>query len=233
MTYIPSGLSIGLDCNGYQSPTGHTSECPLDMQVARLNSVSWISSRLTWGSLPTQRDANYPATVAEARTAGIQVVGYAWLDPRIRDGRAQADNFLNYWYQHPGDIPMLDLEDTSTIKAYPGIDVYIRQWLEQVEITTGIAPWVYLNPSYSQMYLNDNSIPLRFDWLRHYPLFTAQYTNNSPYALYIAGPTIPTPWYPWCWAAWQFTRKGDARSFGYRWSTECAISLGRVQYATG
>lgn len=134
-----------------------------------------------------------------ARKAGLFRGAYHFFRPRD-PASAQANLFLRVIKDlDPGDLPpVLDLEapdDWIHIPCNERAGMAIT-WLEAVEQRLGIAPIVYLSPSFACDILANAGA------LGRYSVWLAHYTRSE-------APAIPKPWS--CWTFWQH---GNARTPG-------------------
>jgi GH25 family lysozyme M1 (1,4-beta-N-acetylmuramidase) len=182
-----------------------------DFRVAKTRGLEWATIRATttgaWvGGKPSLRaDKTFASCSERCEDNGIKRVAYCWFDPRVKlvPAKDQAEFFVAmtlYW--EGGSIPMIDLEDTSTILAFPGIGEHIHEWLSIVEAETGKKPWLYMNKGYLDKYL----FP-REPWLIEYPLYLANWGVNAP--------AIALPWGANGWTAWQYTSTAPGEYFGF------------------
>ncbi len=135
-----------------------------------------------------------------ARENGVLVSGYHWLTPQP-SAEKQADFFLQYWQQMPGDMPpVLDFEDVRFTNRLTYLSM-ARIWLERINAATGRRPIVYTSTGFMW---NWHDQPKVATFLSEYPLWIAAY--NVPQ------PTVPAPWTRWHF--WQYAEAPRGAELG-------------------
>ncbi len=215
MTY-----KLGTDLNAHQCLKGHEKERPIDFEKATRRGLSWATLRCTHGK--TGHDLNFTDTALGAITFQWEILQYHWYNPKERTPIAQADNFLAH--EAADFYPMLDCEDSKPYYVgYAGIDLDIRTWLERVRDRLNKPPALYMNLDFYKSYFYDYRNPHKNAWLSEYPLILAQW-SSPPFPM-LSGPDIPLPWTPLIWRGWQYTAKGPADWYGFRWVKDCCLQL--------
>lgn len=188
--------SLGIDISSYDGV--------IDWPTVASRGIKWATIRASWNK--NGADNNYSINMQGARSNLIKAVSYHWYVPRV-DPIAQA----NWFVDHSGTVElprMIDLEDTTFIKAYRGIATELRRFLDQVCARTNERCMIYTSPSYINNYLTGST------WLSEYPLIIAHWDVAYPsYKL----------WQRTNWRAWQYTGKGDAKYYGIPQCTDCSL----------
>ena len=142
------------------------------------------------------KDSKFSVNRKEARSAGLNCGFYHFFRPRS-DVARQADNFINSVGKlEAGDLPpVLDLENPSPWFRYSKKKrlELIASWIGRVEDALGVAPIIYLSPSFAVDTLGSPQE------LSKYLLWIAHYTSRS-------APRVPSPWTDWTF--WQYTETG-------------------------
>ncbi len=127
-------------------------------------------------------DPKFEVNWQGAKSVGILRGAYQRFQPD-EDVIGQADLFLEKLGPFvEGDLPpMLDVEDSGGLTASVIAD-RVRQWLEYVELNTGVRPIIYTG----RFFWQDTLASADFT---EYPLWIAHYTDGCP--------TIPQPWTQW------------------------------------
>ncbi len=135
-----------------------------------------------------------------ARENGLLLSGYHWLAPQP-SAEKQADFFLQYWQQMPGDMPpVLDFEDVRFNNRLTYLSM-ARTWLERVGSKIGRAPILYTSAGFMWHW---HDLPQATAFLSNYPLWIAAY--NTPQ------PTLPAPWTRWHF--WQYAEAPRGAELG-------------------
>jgi GH25 family lysozyme M1 (1,4-beta-N-acetylmuramidase) len=100
---------------------------------------------------------------------------------------------------------VIDLEDSGGIYANMQIGDHILTWLQTVEKGCGIRPRIYSNSNFISTYLFNSQV--HAEWLLDYELIVASWGTNSP--------TIPQPYAPGNWAAWQYRANAPGTYYGF------------------
>lgn len=108
-----------------------------DFAALKRGGIGFIFAKATEGV--SFADPQYPAARAGAHSVGMIFGAYHFA--RAGDPVAQADYYLSVAAPAPGEIPALDMEDT-TIGDPVGFSV---AWCERVHARTGCWPLIYLN----------------------------------------------------------------------------------------
>lgn len=188
-------MERGLDLNMWNTTTYNVvqSKRPYvgpDVRKLKLRQVKFVTLRASAGDYV---DWAFERNYETLKNAGIDIVMYHWFNPKI-EWNIQAQTFMHAIGSLP-DKKMIDLEDTRTIKAYRGIFTKVKTYLNATN-----TEYIYLNPDFMSLYWNKET------WLDQYPLLIAHWGAVAP--------TVPKPWSPNLWYAWQYTAKENGISFG-------------------
>lgn len=153
-----------------------------------------------------------------AAKAGLARYLYAWFDPRTQynSGAAQAENYLQAVEGLSG-WPVLDLEQTGSIRAWNGVGKEIVTWLRAVEQETGKRPLIYTNADFVQSGLWNSTV--QETWLMRYGLIVAHWGAPAP--------RVPAPWHPLEWVGWQYTASAIGKVYGFGRSA-CCLAIMRA-----
>ncbi len=158
-----------------------------------LRGFKWCTLRASSG---VEIDRTFAPNYDTLKAGGLDIILYHWFNPKL-DWMKQADTFLAAIGDRSGQR-MVDCEDTKTIKAYKGIFTKaIGPWLSAAE--AGI---IYLNPDYMSRYWAGFSE----NWLDQYRVIVAHWRKMVP--------TVPRPWSPGMWYAFQYTEIEDGLGLG-------------------
>jgi lysozyme len=180
----------------------------VDFTLAAQHQITFATIRATWST--SGIDPRYVSNNAGALTVGMRRAAYHWYTPNKTNPLANAHQQAAHFLAHAvTDLPaMLDLEDTTAVKGYRGVHAEILTWLADIEAATGLRPWVYTNKDYATRYFHDYLG--RFNEacrpLCAYPLVVASWNQTQP--------SIPLPWHPGRWAAWQFYSGAGGNYYG-------------------
>lgn len=167
---------------------------------------AWLAGK------PAMRpDAAFPMNAEQLADNSIKRLTYGWFDPRVKlcPAVAQADTLLEAVRDYgPGELGLgIDLEDVSRsgIYAYIGVGQQILSYLIALEAATGHRPRIYTNADYVMKYLFNSQV--REAWLIDYELLVASWSANAP--------TVPQPWAPLSWRAWQYRANAPGAYYGF------------------
>jgi lysozyme len=109
----------------------------------------------------------------KSKQAGITRGAYHFF-LATRDGREQAENFINTVELEPGDLPpVVDIEQTYGVNT-PTLKGELKEWLDVVENYYKAKPIIYTNVDFYNQFLGKD-----FD---SYPLWAAHYfQHNEPH----------------------------------------------------
>jgi GH25 family lysozyme M1 (1,4-beta-N-acetylmuramidase) len=146
-------------------------------------------------------DPMYATNIAGARAAGIKATAYHFASPDAtpNEAVAEADHFVDVAGLVDGDlVPALDLEVTGGLGT-TALTSWVRSWLAQVTLRTGIRPMIYVSPAFWKKYLADTTWfaanGYRILWIAHWG---------------VAQPTVPGGnWGGYGWTFWQYTNCGS------------------------
>jgi lysozyme len=174
---IPMNYSIhGIDVSKYQSIIDW--ESVRDMNVRHVQ-IGFAFIKATEGI--ENEDALFSRNWRKAREVGLVRGAYHFFLP-ARNGKAQAENFINTVSLDSGDLPpVLDIEQVSGV-APEKLRERAREWLETVQHYYGIQPIIYTNVDFYNHFLKEE-----FD---DYPLWVAHYLQPEQ-------PRIYRPWSFW------------------------------------
>lgn len=147
----------------------------------------------------TFQDQRFATNRAAAREAGIAVGAYHYL--RVTSTiPAQLENFTRVVAKlEPGELPpALDIEDPKQWAGYSRTELteLALSWLRGAHRTFGVQPFIYINPSFAEEYLDATASDVG-----QYPLWLANWVPQNP--------TVPPPWESWTF--WQYSSEGTIR----------------------
>ena len=135
-------------------------------------------------------DPNFGSYWIGSKEAGLVRGAYHFFHPDD-DAKTQAEFFIATVTLQPGDLPpALDVEVAEGVSPAALIDD-VKTWLDLVEAAYGVKPIIYSDLHFLQAEVTQNQ-------LKDYPLWLADYTENTPEA--------PGAWTDW--TLWQFSRSG-------------------------
>src|ERR1700690_263403 len=145
-------------------------------------------------------DPMYATNRAGAMAVGIPMAAYHFASPDSSPNEAvqEADHYVAVAGLTAGNLlPALDLEQTGGLSV-PALQVWVRSWLDEVTAQLGIAPMIYVSPSFWMTSMgNDTSIPQA----GYKVLWIANWAVSSP--------TVPAAnWSGYGWTFWQYTNCG-------------------------
>lgn len=159
---IPLGYEIhGIDVSKYQQNI--VWEAVRDMQVRQIR-LGFAFIKATEGN--GNVDSYFRRNWRKARSAGIVRGAYHFFIA-TKDGRKQAENFIDRVDLLSGDLPpVLDVEQTYGASAAQ-LRKEVQSWLTTVETYYGVRPILYTNVDFYEKYLKGyfDSYPL---WVAHY-----------------------------------------------------------------
>ena len=180
---IPVNYSIhGIDVSKYQNSIDWGSV--KDMKVGNVQlSFAFIKATEGLGN----EDAYFQRNWKKAKDAGIARGAYHFF-LSTKNGKAQAENFINSVELAPGDLPpVLDIEQTYGVSPEK-LRERAKEWLQTVQDYYHVQPIVYTNVDFYKQFLKDD-----FD---AYPLWVAHYLQKDRPSIYRA------------WAFWQHSESG-------------------------
>ena len=159
---IPSTYSIhGIDVSKYQQTIAWEEVSKMDVRDVKLG-FAFIKATEGIGIDDPQFGRNWK----KAKEAGIIRGAYHFFIGS-KDGRMQAEHFIENVELHPGDLPpVLDVEQLNGASA-TALKKEMKKWLDIVEDYYHIQPIIYTNPEFYARYLGND-----FD---DYPLWVAHY----------------------------------------------------------
>ncbi len=174
---IPAGYSIhGIDVSKYQYSIAWS-----EVKAMKVKDVqpgfAFIKATEGIGSADPQFRRNWK----RSKEAGMVRGAYHFFIAS-KDGRMQAENFIDKVELKPGDLPpVLDIEQLNGVPAAE-MRKEVKKWLSIAETHYGITPIIYTNADFYNNYLGNE-----FD---NYPLWVAHY--YEPYQ-----PRISRNWLFW------------------------------------
>lgn len=165
---IPEEYAIhGIDVSKYQQTISW--ESVKEMKVKNIQ-LGFAFIKATEGIQNT--DPQFKRNWKKSKQAGIIRGAYHFF-LATKDGRAQAENFIDAVDLEKGDLPpVVDIEQTYGVNISL-MKKELKEWLNVVELNYGVKPIIYTNVDFYSRYLGQefNSYPL---WAAHY------YEYNSP-----------------------------------------------------
>jgi GH25 family lysozyme M1 (1,4-beta-N-acetylmuramidase) len=184
-----SDLLVGIDVSHWQGS--------IDWRTVRAAGVGFAYLKASEGT--SFVDDRYALNRFLARTAGVPAGAYHFARPSANkgDATAEADHFLDTAAPQPGDLlPVLDLEDDGGLDS-DSLTVWTLQFVARVRERLGIAPMVYVSPSFWRTSL-DGALVIA-GWGS--PLWIAHWRTASP--------DIPARgWQGRGWTVWQWSSRG-------------------------
>jgi lysozyme len=139
------------------------------------DNLEFVIIRSTFGN--GYKDINFEKNRDDARSVGLCIGFYHYAYPQYNTAQAEADWFTKTVSCQPGEILVLDFEE-----SYTDIVNWCKAFLDKVTSNMGFKPLIYLNQSQVKS----------FDWSSiikaGYGLWLAQYDNNPD------GVPVSTPW---------------------------------------
>lgn len=188
---IPQGYSIhGIDVSKYQSQIAWSQVKA--MHIKNIN-PGFAFIKATEGT--SNYDPQFSSNWANAQKAGVVRGAYHFFIAS-KDGKAQAENFINKVNLKTGDIPpVLDIEQLNGANPL-NLKKEAKQWLDSVEAYYNVRPIIYTNVDFYNKYLG-----AEFD---KYPLWVAHYYQPQQ-------PNISRDW-----LFWQHSDKGRVNGIAHR-----------------
>lgn len=159
---IPEQYLIhGIDVSKYQSLIAWDEVKAMRVKDIRLG-FSFIKATEGIGNT----DPHFKRNWKKAKDNGVIRGAYHFFIGS-KDGRMQAENFINKVELETGDLPpVLDVEQLNGNTAAQ-LKIQIKKWLDIVELHYGVKPIIYTNVDFYNRFLGDefDSYPL---WLAHY-----------------------------------------------------------------
>jgi lysozyme len=174
---IPTAYTIhGIDVSRYQQNVSW--KLVKQMKVNNIQ-LGFVFIKATEGS--NLVDPYFKRNWKKAKEAGLVRGAYHFFNPR-KDGKSQAQRFLNAVPLESGDLPpVLDVEKGWGVSKAK-LQVELRAWLEAVEARYGVKPILYTYVTFYENYLKG-----AFD---DYPLWIAHYYQPG-------NPRIGRTWHFW------------------------------------
>ena len=188
---IPEDYSIhGIDVSRYQENISW--EDVRDMQVDDIR-ISFAFIKATEGI--SNVDPYFKRNWRKAKAAGITRGAYHFFLP-TKDGRIQAQNFINRVTMESGDLPpVLDVEQAYGATATQ-VRKEVKTWLQAVENYYHVRPVIYTNVDFYNRYLKGS--------FEDYPLWVAHYLQPHQ-------PRITREW-----TFWQHSERGHVNGVWQR-----------------
>jgi lysozyme len=180
---IPYGYEIhGIDVSKYQRQISWEAVRGMEVQGVRLH---FAFIKATEGL--TSTDPFFRRNWRKAKGAGMVRGAYHFFIAS-RDGKRQAEHFIDEVSLRPGDLPpVLDVEQAFGMSSAQ-IRKEVSRWLDVVEQYYGVRPIIYTNVDFYEKHLQGS-----FD---DYPLWVAHYLQPNR-------PRIRRSW-----SFWQHSEKG-------------------------
>ncbi len=174
---IPVGYEIhGIDVSKYQSTIAWKEVKDMNIKQIRM---SFAFIKATEGI--TNYDPQFNRNWNKCKDAGIFRGAYHFFVP-TRDGKQQAENFIDKVSLETGDLPpVLDIEQLNG-SSPENLRIEAKKWLNIVEGHYGVKPIIYTNVDFYTNYLGDD-----FD---DYPFWAAHYQSEGK-------PRIKRNWIFW------------------------------------
>ena len=174
---IPTNYSIhGIDVSKYQDVINW--ESVKNMEVTNVR-IGFTFIKATEGN--GNKDGMFNRNWRKAKEAGIVRGAYHFFIAS-KNGKQQAENFIDKVNLEPGDLPpVLDVEQTLGVSNDKIVE-RVKDFLATVENHYGVKPIIYTNVDFYKQILKDD-----FD---EYPLWVAHYLQKDR-------PSIYRPWHFW------------------------------------
>jgi lysozyme len=174
---IPESYSIhGIDVSKYQSMIAWEEVQAMKVKKIQLG-FAFIKATEGIGNMDPQFKRNWK----KSKEAGIFRGAYHFFIAS-KDGRMQAENFIDKVELETGDLPpVLDVEQLNGVSSAQ-LKKEIKKWLDIVENQYGVKPIIYTNVDFYNRHLGSE-----FD---DYPLWVAHYYQ-------MAQPRISRGWVFW------------------------------------
>lgn len=190
---------IGPDISFYQDD--NATPLGVDFEKMRAGGAGFVIIRAGQNNWV---DSDFKTNWANAKAAGLPRGCYWFYDSR-EDPKKQAELWVATLGGDLGELPLwCDFEDT-----YGGAFGGWRNWYNFIVRLQELLPnkeiGVYTGYYYWKEYTLGKAISIQsLNWFKQFPLWIANYKTNSP--------LVPLPWSEW--TLWQYTDKGDGKSFG-------------------
>jgi GH25 family lysozyme M1 (1,4-beta-N-acetylmuramidase) len=190
----PPPMVHGIDVSKWQGT--------IDWAKVRTTDVRFVIMRSTRGVAYV--DPSFAANQAGATANRIVVGAYHRATPSraAGDAQAEADHFVGVARNAPGDlVPTLDIEETGGL-APPGLQTWVRTWLERVRARIGVRPMVYTSPYFWRVAMGDS----RWFAQNGYEVWVAHWGVG------LNGIDVPAAtWSGRDWTFWQYTNRGHVK----------------------
>lgn len=159
---IPGGYDIhGIDVSKYQSVVAWDEVKKMKVQQIQMG---FAFIKATQGSASS--DPQFKRNWKKSKEAGLPRGAYHFFIAS-RDGKLQAENFINNVKLESGDLPpVLDVEQLNGASVAQ-LKNEVRKWLQLIEVHYGVKPIIYTNVDFYIRNLGEE-----FD---KYPLWAAHY----------------------------------------------------------
>lgn len=180
---IPQGYGIhGIDVSKYQQTIAWQSVSEMSVQNVRLG---FAFMKATEGN--GNSDSYFKRNWRKSKEAGLVRGAYHFFIA-TKDGRKQAENFIDRVRLETGDLPpVLDVEQTFRTSAIK-LRKEVKTWLDVVGLYYGVTPIIYTNADFYEKYLRG--------YFDDYPLWVAHYFQPDQ-------PRISREW-----SFWQHSEQG-------------------------
>lgn len=165
---VPAGYSIhGIDVSKYQSK--------IDWKEVKAMNVKGIQMRFAFIKATegtSNSDPRFERNWTNSKEAGITRGAYHFFIAN-RDGKQQAENFIDEVALEKGDLPpVLDIEQLNGTNP-ERLRQEAKKWLETVEEHYNVKPIIYTNVDFYTSYLGEEFDKYIF-WAAHY------HSNGKP-----------------------------------------------------
>lgn len=180
---IPAAYEIhGIDVSRYQQRISWEAVTAMQVNDIKLG-FAFIKATEGNGNV----DPYFKRNWRKAKEAGITRGAYHFFIAS-KDGKKQAENFINKVTIESGDLPpVLDVEQTNGASAAV-IRREVKEWLDALEAAYAVKPIIYTNVDFYNHYLKG--------FFDDYPLWVAHYLQPNK-------PRIKRDW-----AFWQHSERG-------------------------
>jgi len=159
---IPGEYNIhGIDVSKYQQTIAWEEVQKMQVQQIKLG-FAFIKATEGVGN----NDETFSRNWKKSKQAGIIRGAYHFFIGS-KDGKLQAENFIDKVELEPGDLPpVLDVEQLNGVNGMI-LKKEVRKWLQTTETYYGVKPIIYTNVDFYNRYLGSefNDYPL---WVAHY-----------------------------------------------------------------
>jgi len=188
-----------------------------DWALAKTRLCDWglvrgtTTGKLLAGTPQLRVDGQLVGNAESMQLAGVERATYAWFDPRVK--KVSAVDQAHFYLEATRKIgvgekgTVIDLEDVPAqgIYANRAIGEHIWAFAAEIRKHTLELPRLYTNLAYVSSYLF--TYYMQQPWLSDFELVVASWGGSAP--------TVPLPWAPCRWRAWQFRRDAPGAWYGF------------------